>query len=61
MANLPFRFSDCDATPKTAAPLLGQHNREIAAGLGYSSADITSMQADGILYVEDAVGQLAKS
>ena len=31
LANLPFRFSDCDATPRTVAPLLGQHNREIAA------------------------------
>ena len=40
LANIPFRFSDCDVTPRTVAPLLGQHNREIAAKLGFSAADI---------------------
>ena len=30
LPNLPFRFSDCDTTPRSPAPLLGQHNREIA-------------------------------
>ena len=34
LLNLPFRFSDCDTTCKTPAPLLGQHNRKIAAALG---------------------------
>jgi crotonobetainyl-CoA:carnitine CoA-transferase CaiB-like acyl-CoA transferase len=58
LANLPFRFSDCDATPKSAAPLLGQHNKEIAASLGYSAADIEAMVDDGVLYAESAVGQL---
>ena len=28
--NLPFRFSDCDTSPRVAAPLMGQHNRGIA-------------------------------
>lgn len=57
LANLPFRFSDCDTTPKTAAPLLGQHNRDIAKALGYSSADIQAMEAEGVLYAEEAVTQ----
>ena len=35
LPNLPFRFSECDTTPKSVAPLMGQHNREIAAKLGY--------------------------
>lgn len=59
LANVPFRFSDCDVTPRTAAPLLGQHNREIAAKLGFSPADIEAMVKDGVLYSEEAVARLA--
>lgn len=59
LANVPFRFSDCDVTPRTAAPLLGQHNREIAAGLGFSRAEIEAMENDGVLYAEEAVAQSA--
>jgi crotonobetainyl-CoA:carnitine CoA-transferase CaiB-like acyl-CoA transferase len=55
LANLPFRFSDCDATPKTAAPLLGQHNRNIAASVGYAPGDIDAMVKDGVLFSEEAV------
>jgi crotonobetainyl-CoA:carnitine CoA-transferase CaiB-like acyl-CoA transferase len=55
LPNLPYRFSDCDTTPKNPAPLLGQHNREIAASLGYSAADIDAMVNDGVLYAEAAV------
>jgi len=59
LANVPFKFSDCDATPRTAAPLLGQHNREIATELGYSANDVDAMVTDGVLYAEKAVAQLA--
>jgi crotonobetainyl-CoA:carnitine CoA-transferase CaiB-like acyl-CoA transferase len=52
LANLPFRFSDCDTTPKMPAPLLGQHNRTIAASLGYSEAVIAALVKDGVLYSE---------
>jgi crotonobetainyl-CoA:carnitine CoA-transferase CaiB-like acyl-CoA transferase len=58
MPNLPFRFSDCDTSPRGTAPLLGQHNRKIAAGLGYSIEEIETMVRDGVLYAEDAVGRL---
>jgi crotonobetainyl-CoA:carnitine CoA-transferase CaiB-like acyl-CoA transferase len=57
LPNLPFRFSDCDTTPKMPAPLLGQHNRSIAASLGYSETDIVAMTRDGVLYSEKAVGR----
>ena len=57
LANVPFRFSDCDVTPRTVAPLMGQHNREIAAKLGFSAADIEAMVKDGVLYAEEAVAQ----
>ena len=59
LPNLPFRFSECDTTPSSVAPLLGQHNRDIAAGLGYSEADIDTLVNDGVLYAEEAVSQLA--
>ena len=59
LANIPFTFSDCDVTPRTVAPLLGQHNREIAANLGFSPAEIDAMVKDGVLYAEAAVARLA--
>jgi crotonobetainyl-CoA:carnitine CoA-transferase CaiB-like acyl-CoA transferase len=59
LANIPFKFSDCDVTPRTVAPLLGQHNREIAAKLGFSAAEIEAMVKDGVLYAEEAVARLA--
>ncbi len=59
LANVPFKFSDCDVTPRTAAPLLGQHNREIAAKLGFSPTDIEAMVKDGVLYAEEAVARLS--
>ena len=58
MPNLPFRFSECDTSPKSVAPLLGQHNRQIAARLGYSPAEIDAMVRDGVLYAEEAVARL---
>jgi crotonobetainyl-CoA:carnitine CoA-transferase CaiB-like acyl-CoA transferase len=61
LANVPFKFSDCDATPRTAAPLLGQHNREIARELGFEPAEIDAMVKDGVLYAEEAVDRLARA
>jgi len=59
LPNLPFRFSDCDTRPTCPAPLMGQHNRDIAAGLGYAAADIDRLQAAGVLHAEAAVGRLS--
>jgi len=59
MPNLPFKFSDCDTSPRSVAPLLGQHNRAIAGELGYSAAAIDAMVRDGVLYAEEAVARLA--
>jgi crotonobetainyl-CoA:carnitine CoA-transferase CaiB-like acyl-CoA transferase len=58
LPNLPFRFSDCDTSPKSCAPLMGQHNRDIATDLGYSGSDIARLEGDGVLYAEDAVREL---
>ena len=58
LPNLPFRFSDCDTTPRGAAPLLGQHNRGVAAELGFSGLEIDALVRDGVLYAEAAVNPL---
>ncbi|HUD32548.1 MAG TPA: CaiB/BaiF CoA-transferase family protein [Variovorax sp.] len=50
LPNLPFRFSGCDTRETRVAPDLGQHNAEIAAGLGFDEAEIAAMQADGVLF-----------
>jgi crotonobetainyl-CoA:carnitine CoA-transferase CaiB-like acyl-CoA transferase len=55
MPNLPFRFSDCDTSPRRTAPLMGEHNRDVAAELGFDRADIDAMAADGVLHAEPAV------
>ncbi|MDP3799504.1 MAG: CoA transferase [Polaromonas sp.] len=52
LPNLPFRFSECDTSPSGPAPLLGQHNREIAASVGFSPVEIDAMERDGVLYSE---------
>ncbi|MFC0159273.1 formyl-CoA transferase [Mameliella alba] len=54
LPNLPFRFSDCDTTPRRTAPLLGQHNAEIAAELGYRATEIAALKDDGVFYAEEA-------
>ncbi|MBL8587277.1 MAG: CoA transferase [Methylobacteriaceae bacterium] len=54
LPNLPFRFSDCDTSPRRVAPLLGQHNAEIARSLGRNEAEIAAMRRDGVLYAEPA-------
>ena len=61
LPNLPFRFSDYDTSPRSVAPLMGQHNREIATKLGYSRADIDAMVRDGVLYAEEAAALAAQS
>ena len=59
MPNLPFRFSGYEPPVPAVAPLIGQHNRDIAASLGYSGQEIASMIAGGVLYEEDSVARLA--
>ena len=59
LPNLPIRMSACDTSPRGPAPLLGQHNREIAASVGYSAQQIDALVAQGVLYAEAAVDRLA--
>ena len=53
MPNLPFRFSGYEPPVPAVAPAIGEHNRSIAASLGYSGEEIAAMIADGVLYQED--------
>ena len=50
LPNLPFRMSGGDTSITQVAPELGEHNAEIAAGLGFDEAEIAAMQADGVLF-----------
>ena len=59
LPNLPFRFSESDTSPRSIAPLLGQHNRAIAKRLGYSAEEIDALIRDGVLHAEEAVGKSA--
>ena len=54
-----FRMSIADVYAGTygvssicAAPLLGQHNPEIAASVGYAADEIDTLMADGVLFAE---------
>jgi crotonobetainyl-CoA:carnitine CoA-transferase CaiB-like acyl-CoA transferase len=56
-STLPFRLS---CGPQhfhvSSAPLLGQHNRELLAELGLSPAEIDTLEADGVIGTEPAMG-----
>jgi crotonobetainyl-CoA:carnitine CoA-transferase CaiB-like acyl-CoA transferase len=52
LPNVPFKFSGFDATIREPAPLLGQHNAQIAASLGYSEDAIAQMKQDGVLFAK---------
>jgi crotonobetainyl-CoA:carnitine CoA-transferase CaiB-like acyl-CoA transferase len=52
MPNLPFRFSDCTIAGSSFAPLLGEHNREVAQLVGYSELQIDQLERDGVLYAK---------
>ncbi len=46
----PVKFTETPASVARPAPLLGQHTREILAGLGYADAAIDRMHAEGAVY-----------
>ena len=47
---LPFRLSDNDVTPNTAAPRLGQHNPEIYADLlNITPTELAQLHAKGVV------------
>lgn len=45
----PAKFSETPGEITRPAPLLGQHNEEVLAGIGYSSQSIKDLQKDGVI------------
>ncbi len=51
LPGLPWRFTDLEAPPITAAPVLGQHNTDVYKGLlGLSEAEIARLIEQQIIY-----------
>jgi len=44
----PLKFAHADSGFELAPPLLGEHNREVFADLGYSTEEIDELQARGV-------------
>jgi CoA:oxalate CoA-transferase len=50
----PIRFSDAPSEPDLRASDLGEHNRDVLAGLlGYDDERITALERDGIIAAKD--------
>jgi crotonobetainyl-CoA:carnitine CoA-transferase CaiB-like acyl-CoA transferase len=47
---LPIKFSATPGRVERPAPLLGEHTREVLAGLGYSAAEIDRLAKDGAVH-----------
>jgi len=46
---VPFRMPEAPTKPQRAAPLLGEHNREIYGRLGYKEGDLVKLRERGII------------
>jgi formyl-CoA transferase len=46
---IPVKLSETPGAVRRAAPLLGQHNDEVLAEVGYSAEEIASLRADGVI------------
>ena len=46
---LPVKFSETPGGLEQPPPLLGEHNRQILAGLGYSDAAVDGLARDGVI------------
>ena len=49
----PIKFSATPGEVTRAAPVLGEHTREVLEGLGYTSAEIDRLQEDGAVLVAE--------
>jgi crotonobetainyl-CoA:carnitine CoA-transferase CaiB-like acyl-CoA transferase len=50
MPNSPVRMSAAETGSRAASPALGQHTREFLAQLGYSSAEVASLEQSGVVH-----------
>ena len=49
MPGVPFKMTETPAQLRSPAPLLGEHNEDIYAALGYSTKDQTSLRETGVI------------
>jgi crotonobetainyl-CoA:carnitine CoA-transferase CaiB-like acyl-CoA transferase len=49
MLGLPVKLKKTPGSPQGPSPMLGQHTREILAGLGYSVQDIKGLEGEGVI------------
>jgi benzylsuccinate CoA-transferase BbsE subunit len=45
----PYRMSETPGVIRRPAPLLGQHNREVLSGLGYTEEEMERLKTDGVI------------
>ena len=57
----PVRFSRSPASVRRHAPLIGQHNREVLEEVGFTSAEISSLEETGVLRTRGAADSVAKT
>lgn len=55
----PTRFSASPASIRRDAPLIGQHNREVLAEVGFSAEEIDALEASGVLRTRGAADSVA--
>ena len=55
----PVRFSRSPASIRRHAPLIGQHNREVLEEVGFTTAEIGSLEASGVLRTRGAADSVA--
>ena len=49
MLGVPVKLSETPGCPQGSSPLLGQHSEEILLDLGYSSKQISDLEAEGVI------------
>jgi CoA:oxalate CoA-transferase len=51
--SFPVKFSETKTVARSAAPLLGQHNREVLEGiLGYDRSRVEELEREGVIYTD---------
>ena len=51
--NYPVKFSETKTMARSAAPLLGQHNKEVLEGLlGYETSRVEELEKEGVIYTD---------
>jgi crotonobetainyl-CoA:carnitine CoA-transferase CaiB-like acyl-CoA transferase len=56
---LPIKFSETPGSVRRAAPVLGQHTREVLRDLGFSDAEADQMAAQGAIKMTDSIKAIA--